>query len=720
MADTRQDTRDLLLEVGVEELPARFCPGALEQLRQKAERALDEARLAHGPVEVFGTPRRLVLLVQDVATQQADREVVARGPARKAAYDAEGRPTRALEGFARGQGIAVDDVEVRADDKGVEYVYARKLEQGQPVTTILPPLLEQLILSLEFPKSMRWGAGQTRFARPIRWILALFGDARVPLQIEGIASQRTTRGHRTLTGNEEAAVDNPRDYFAKCAHLYVMVDHSQRQNIIWHQVQQEARHLGGYVPRDEDLLEEVTWLVEQPYAFSGSFDPDYLEIPAEVLVTSMRNHQRYFPVYDQAGGRLLPHFIAVRNGLDEHLDNVRKGNERVLRARLADARFFFSEDRKTTLADKVEKLRDIVFQEKLGSLYQKVGRVRELAGWLAGALQLDAADADRCGRTAWLCKADLATAMVYEFTELEGVMGREYAVRDGEDPEVAAGIHEHYLPRFAGDSLPARATGIVAGLADRLDTLAGFFSIGLIPTGSADPYALRRTAQGAVLIITEAELRLPLAALVDQALAGYTQLDAATRAATRSELLGFFRARLEGLLKERGSRYDVVDAVLAAGFDDPVDLLLRAEALARLMEQPEFTDVFIAFKRVANLGARAGEAFVDLPETRQGLADGTFRWADVVQPELFAEPAERALWQAVARLREPLQAALAAGDYAGFYEQVARLKAPVDGFLDGVLVMDENPGVRRNRLALLRAVAEVIGGPADLGRLAVG
>lgn len=699
------DTRDLLLEIGVEELPARFCQPALDQLRQKATAALDEARLAHGPVDTFGTPRRLVLLVRDLALRQEDRELVARGPAAKAAFDAEGNPTRAAEGFARSQGVAVADLEIRAAEAGGEYVYARRMEEGQSVTAVLPPLLAKLVLSLEFPKSMRWSDKSIRFARPIRWICCLLGAARVPFSVDGLETTRTTWGHRALAPTESPPLETPQDYFSKAGHMYVMVDQVQRREIIWQKVQEVASALGGYVPRDEDLLDEVTWLVEQPFAFHGSFDPAYLEVPAEVLVTSMRSHQRYFPVYERAGGRLLPYFIAVRNGLDEALENVRAGNQKVLRARLADARFFFDEDRKVTLEQRREKLRHIVFQERLGSLLEKSQRLEWLAGQTALRLGMDQDDAARSVQAARLAKADLATHMVYEFPELQGVMGREYARLEGLENGVARAIYEHYLPRFAGDELPATPAGTITALVDKLDTLAGFFSVGLIPTGSQDPYALRRAAQGAMLVILESELRVSLSLLIGDALAGYRIMDGDQRERTARELAGFLRARLDGILRERGYRYDVVEAVLAAGYDDPVDAVLRAGALSRLLEDAQFQDVFLAFKRVANLAVKAAD---------YGAAGA------VVNPALLQEGPERELWQAFAAAREGLEAALDSRDYAGFYHRVVRLKPHVDLFLDKVLVMADDPAVRQNRLAMLDTIARLLGSPADLGRLSVG
>src|SRR5919198_609 len=493
-------THDLLLEIGVEELPARFCPPALEQLKARAGAARAAPRLAHGEIVTLGTPRRLVLLVRDLAARQADRDILSRGPATRIAFDAAGQPTRAAEGFARGQGISVHDLLIQADDKGVAYVYARRHEAGRSADALLPSLLRDLIYALEFPQSMRWGIHSMRFARPIRWLLCLLGDRVVPFDVEGIQTARDTCGHRALAPSP-LPVPAVHDYAGTCAQAYVMVDPAQRRDVIWQQVQSAAAELGGPLHRQETLLEEVTWLVEQPLAFHGSFDPAFLELPAEVLVTSMQEHQRYFPVYERDGGRLLPYFIAVRNGLEACMENVRHGNEKVLRARLADARFFWDEDRRCRLEDRLDALKAVVFQDTLGSQFLRTERIVWLAEVVAAALDYDPETRDRVVRTARLCKGDLVTQIVAEFPELQGVMGREYARAQGEAPLVATGIFEHYLPRGAGDLLPRSPTGIAVGLADRLNTLAGFFGLGLMPTGSADPFSLRRGAPGMTALL---------------------------------------------------------------------------------------------------------------------------------------------------------------------------------------------------------------------------
>ena len=701
------DTRDLLLEIGVEELPARFGPPALDQLADKAAATLAAARLAHGDIETYGTPRRLALLVRDLAATQEDRAALVKGPAARAAYDAEGKPTEAALGFARARGVAVEELVVQDDEKGAPYVYVRTREAGQSADAILPDLLRDLVYALEFPRSMRWGAHRLRFARPIRWLLCLRGDQRVHFEIEGVATTTETYGHRTLSSGAPIPVPTARDYVDICLEAGVMADPVARRAEIRRQVDAVAEGIDGRAPDRDDLLEEVTWLVEWPTAFYGRFDPAFLELPEDVLVTSMRAHQRYFPVYARADGRLLPAFVAVRNGGDVSLDNVRHGNEKVLRARLSDARFFWDEDRRRRLEDRLDGLKQAVFQERLGSQYLRTERIVWLANSIAGMLDYDAATRAAVSRTAWLCKCDLSTGLVGEFPALQGAMGRVYARAQGEEESVAAGIFEHYLPRGADDALPESPTGVAVGLADRLNTLAGFFGLGLTPRGSADPFALRRAAQGVTAIIVEQRLRLSLSALLDAALAGYARFDEATRADTKDDLRRFFRARLEGAMKERGLRYDVVEAVLAVGYDDMADAMARAEALAHGLRTPEFAAVTGAVKRIVNIAAKAESAGAD-----GDSAAGT----DIGALEL----AEAALWHAVVDVRADAEHALASEDYARFYQRVAALKGPVDVFFEQVLIMDSDPVVRRRRLITLRDLAALLTRPADLGKLVMG
>ncbi|MFZ5822965.1 MAG: glycine--tRNA ligase subunit beta [Bacillota bacterium] len=697
------ERRNLLLEIGTEEIPARFCGPALEQLKANATKALNDARLDFALIDVFGTPRRLVLYVKDLALLQKDVEMVAKGPAKKVAFDAEGKPTIPAQKFAQGQGVAVEDLEVRADEKGGEYIYARKLVKGESVAKVLPPLLASLVTSIDWPKSMRWADRSIRYARPIKWILALLGDRRVPFDVDGIETVDTTRGHRVLGPAQPIKVNNADEYFAQVSRGYVMVDQQIRKQIIWQQITAEAAKIHGHVERDEDLLEELTWLVEQPNAFIGSFAEAYLDVPPAVLITTMKENQRYFPVYKAEGAEeLLPYFVGVRNGEQDYMEIVRAGNEKVLAARFADARFFWDEDRKHSLEWFNGKLKNVVFQEKLGTQFQRVERLVSLAREYAREYGLKPEQAEQAVKAAWLCKADLATKMVFEFPEVQGYMGKQYHLREGGDPAVAHAIYEHYLPRGAGDELPHSDPGIIVALADKLDTLAGYFSIGMIPTGSQDPFALRRAAQGVVQTIVGNGLTLDLGELCSLALTQYNlPSDVALKAL--NDLLEFFKARIKVIMEQQGIRYDVIDAVLAAGFRDVTDAINRAEALGAMMGVEEFAAVTGAFKRITNLAGKADEAGVQTGE---------------IDPELFEEASERELYGAFVELRPDLKRALDLGEYESFYRTATKLKAPVDAFLDNVRVNVENERVRANRYSLLQALGSLLSAPADLSKLA--
>ncbi|MDF2626538.1 MAG: glySB [Symbiobacteriaceae bacterium] len=697
------ETRNLLLEIGTEEIPSRFCQPALDQLKANAEKALAEARIDFKLADTFGTPRRLVLYVKDMALVQKDVEVVQKGPAKKAAFDANGNPTVAIQKFAQSQGVEISALEVQKDEKGNEYMYARKLVKGESIAKVLPPLLASLVLSFEWPKSMRWADRSIRYARPIRWILAMLGDRRVPFEVDGIATVNTTMGHRVLGPGAPIVVDNADDYFPKATKGYVMVDQNIRKQVIWQQVTDCAYRLGGHVERDEDLLEELNWLVEQPTAFSGAFDPAFLDVPPQVLVTTMKENQRYFPVYkDESRTELLPNFIALRNGERDYIEIVRAGNEKVLAARLSDARFFWDEDRKRDLASYNDRLKAVVFQEKLGTQYQRVVRLTELAEKVANHLNLPHGERAQATRAAQLCKADLVTRMVFEFPEVQGYMGQQYLLREGGDPAVAKAIYEHYLPRGAGDELPRTGPGIAVALADKLDTLAGYFSIGMIPTGSQDPFALRRAAQGAVQTVIENGLTVDIADLCALAIEGY-KLENPVELKTLGDMLDFFRARIKVMMEARNYRYDVIEAVLSASFRAPYDAMRRAEALSRMLTEPEFAAVTGAFKRVTNLASKAEEAGVEPGE---------------VDVELLTEAAERDLYGAFVDLRPDMKQALDGLDYEKFYQIATRLKQPVDAFLDNVRVNADNEKVKVNRYSLLTAVGGLLSAPADLGRLA--
>jgi glycyl-tRNA synthetase beta chain len=694
LADARRDT--LLLEIGVEELPAALCPEAMAQLRQRGEGLLRAQRLDFGRTQALGTPRRLAWLVEGLAPRQRDAEVSARGPARTAAFDAAGQPTAAAVGFARAQGVPVTALTVgRVGER--EYVFAHRREAGRPASLVLAQLLPELVASLQFARSMRWGTGDFRFPRPVRWVVALLGAAVIPCTVADLPAGRISQGHRSLHP-DPLVVPAAADYVEVLRAAGVMVDRQERREAVRAGIAAAAAAVGGRVRPEPELLDEVTDLNEWPTAFAGAFDPAALRLPPEVLVTVMRVHQRYFPVED-AQGRLLPRFVGVRNGGREHLDTVVRGNERVLAARFADARFFYDEDARQTLAACAARLDGVAFAAGLGTMADKAQRLAALASRLGETL---GADVDTVSRAALLCKADRLTHLGAELPELEGIIGAHYAARDGEPPPVVAAIGEHVLPRAAADgALPATAAGRALALADRLDTLAGNFLLGRQPRGGADPLGLRRAAGACIRLAEAAGPAFALRPAVAWAVQGYAGLlPEATAAAPRAvaELTEFLRGRLEARLAELGHRPDVIDAVLAAGDDPVADVLARCAALSGSLGGSGWADTVTAFKRAGHL-ARQGDA------------------GDGVDPSLFRHPTEEALWRALTAARAAAAAAASRRDHAGVLEATAGLRQPVDAFLTEVLAMDPDPAIRRNRLALLAGVAAVPACVADLGRL---
>jgi len=682
-------SKDLLLEIGTEEVPAHVMPGILAQLKEKAEAALKENRMSFASVRTIGTPRRTALLVKDLAEQQADVESENRGPSLKIAFDADGNPTKAAQGFARGQGIDPKDL-VQKDG----YVYAQVHEKGKPAAEILQTLLPALICGLNFPNNMRWADLDFKFIRPLRWLVALYGSEVIPFEVAEVKSGRTSRGHRYLSQGDFDIPDAD-SYEQACEAQHVIVDQQRREQMIREQIVDVAHKNGGEVEVNEELLEEVVYLVEYPTALCGHFEEKYLELPPEAVITPMRDHQRYFPVKDKEG-KLMPLFITVRNGGSEHLETVQHGNERVLRARLADAQFFFDEDRKKSLAEHRDKLKTVVFQQGLGTMYEKSERVEKLAGFICDLLGADDKTRKHATRAAFLCKADLVTGMVTEFTELQGIMGREYARLDGECEKVAVAIDEHYQPRFAGDQLPQSPAGRVVSLADKIDTLVGMFSIGKIPTGSQDPFGLRRQALGLVNMLIEAQYTISMSKLVDQALDLYEVTDAQKRAKLQTEVADFLRLRLKNVLDDAKIRYDVADAVLA-DIDNIYAVSLRAQAVAAFVADDKHLGDIQAFCRVANLAAKAEDTNIDAA--------------------LFQQDEERSLYQVYQSTASSLESLIGGQDYAGALDALTELAAPIDAFFDAVLVMDKDAKVQHNRLALLRAVHELISQVADFKKI---
>ncbi len=684
---------ELFLEIGTEELPAGFQRPAMRDLERLLCKELDNARIAYGKVRTFATPRRLAISVADVAAEQQRQELELSGPSIKVAFDAEGKPTKAALGFARSNGVDVSELTTRQTDKG-EYLFLSKVVEGGTTADLLPEIFPRVITSIPFKKSMRWKDLDIRFARPMHWIVALYGGNVVPFDYGNLKSGKLSRGHRFMAP-QTFAVAGVDSYLAEAERHFVIPDMDKRRQLIAGQIQATADAAGGNLLQDEGLLDEVTCLVEDPTPLCGTFEEKYLQLPRELLITTMREHQRYFSLVDNEG-KLLPKFITVSNTRAEDPQVVISGNERVIRPRLSDAMFFYTQDQKVRLESRLENLKNVVYQAKLGTSYEKVMRFRDLAVGLAD--QVDAEVRDLADRAALLAKCDLESGMVYEFPELQGIMGREYATIEGENPRVAKAIYEHYLPIQAGGELPSDNVGALVSLADKIDTICGCFGVGLIPTGTADPYALRRSAIGILNIILERGYRISLPELIGKSV----DLLAAklTRPAeeVKTDVLEFIRLRFFNLLTGQSYPQDAVDAVLAASFDDAVDALERVKSLAALKGQDDFEPLAVAFKRVVNI-IKGG---VGTP----------------VDAALFEEDSERELFEATQKTQTEVLARIADGDYAAALGAIATLRGPVDTFFEGVMVMAKEETVRTNRLALLTQVAKLFAGIADFSRIA--
>ncbi|MCK8828071.1 glycine--tRNA ligase subunit beta [Natroniella acetigena] len=691
-------SNDLLLEVGTEEIPAGFMEGAFEQLEELACNLFADNRVEIGEVRATGTPRRLVLYIEDVAEQQSDLKKEVRGPAKSVAFDDAGNPTKAGVGFARGQGIDPEELEIRDTENG-KYVFAVTVEEGKATTELLSQILIKIIKDLNFPKAMRWANQELRFARPIKWLLALYGTEKIELSLAGVESDNWTLGHRFLSEGK-VKIEEATTYFNKLKEEYVIVDHLQRREMIVEQIKEIGQEYDVEVVIEEGLLQEVNFLVEYPTALSGSFEEEFLQLPEEVLITSMREHQRYFPVRDEAGD-LKNMFVTVRNGTDEYIGTVRAGNEKVLRARLSDGIFFYQEDQAEKLEDKVEELKDIIFQKELGTLYEKIERMITLAENFGQLLELSDAEIEQAKRAAKLAKADLVTEMVNEFAKLQGTMGKEYALLDGEEEEVAQAIFEHYLPRHATDQLPGLEISRVVSISDKIDNIVGCFSVGIIPTGSQDPYALRRQAQGIVKIIVDAGLNLQLDQLIDTALDSLAEQNKleASAVEVKEQVLDFFKLRLQNLLEEAEIRYDVSDAVLAINYYDVNDTLMRADALMEFRAEEGFEELITAFNRASNLAAKAEEKQFD--------------------PELFREEPTEQLYSAYQEVREEIEQLTAKKYYLQALQEVAKLKKPIDNFFNSVMVMTDDQEIKNNRLGLLKTVSQLLSRIADLTKIVI-
>ena len=681
--------RDLLFEIGVEEIPAAYILPAMEQLARSLERELTTARLSFESTRTLATPRRMTVIVKGVADAQISETRTVTGPPARIAFGDDGAPTKAAMGFARSQGVDVAALTV-ADN----YVQVEVTDEGGPAVDVLPRLLAAAADTLSFPKTMKWGP-ERRFARPIRWLVAMLGSEIIDLTYADVRAGDTTMGLRVWSpGPHEVAGADAYEELLRDS--YVIADHEKRRDMIARETSRVAAACGGRLVEDPELLEEVTFLTEWPTVYAGHFDKRFLKLPRDVVVAAMKGHQRYFAVESEEG-MLLPHFLCVVNAPQDHHDIIRKGNERVLESRLDDAEFYWLEDTGSSLESKVERLKDVVWLEGVGSLYEKTERLESLAAYVARAVAPDALDT--AVRAARLAKADLVTEMVRdgkEFTELQGIMGREYALKSCEPPEVASAIYEHYLPRFAGDVLPKAPAGTILSIADKIDSIVGCFSVGLIPTGSQDPYALRRQAIGLVRIVDEGGLPLSLGDLVRTAGAGYKVVGDALDELVES-VLSFMRLRARTLFIDAGHAYDLVDAVLEASFDSLLGVRPRLTALTHFRAEDDFEGLVIGARRAMNI--------------LKGQTPGDF------DPGALVEPASLALNEVREAVAAGVDSAMAGGDFDCAVRELLRLRKPIDSFFDDVMVMVDDPKLKEARLGLLEEVKRLFMRVADFSKV---
>ena len=690
------DKHTLAFEIGVEEIPAFDLDSANKQLEKMVPAAFADARIPYDSIEIHSSPRRLIVMAYGVADATEALVEEYKGPAAKIAFDADGNPTKAAIGFARGKGLSPENLE-RREVNGTEYVFATKNIPATPVADLLPDVLAGFITAIKWPRSCRWAAYREYFVRPVRWIVAMLDDVVLPVSFAGAESSNFTMGHRVLAPGKHT-VDTAANLLDVIRAAYVIPTQAERERIIREGVAAIEAETGFTADLPAKTLLEVVNLSEYPQPLVSIFDEEFLQVPEEIIVDAMLMHQRYFPLYD-AAGKLTNKFIIVSNGNPECAATIIDGNERVVRARLDDAKFFYEEDLKHPLESYIEKLDKVVFQESLGTVRQKAERLEKLACALSADAQLDAADAADAKRAARLCKADLVTNAVIEFTSVQGVMGSYYAAASGETPQVAQAIGQHYQPRFAGDALPDTTVGKLVALADKLDTICGLFAVGQGPTGSSDPFALRRSAIGIVNML-ETGLAISLAAAIDESLASFAAQGVAfDAAAVRAEVVDFFVTRTKVMLRDGGVNADTIDAVLAAGVEEPAVISQRAHALedARANDAETFDNLATAYARANNLRK---------PELGEDVDDA-----------LLTEP-ERALAGAVATAEQAVASALASDDFAAALSQLAALRAPIDGFFADVMVMDEDAALRDNRLRLLNRFVAVFANVADFGKMA--
>lgn len=693
-------TKTLLLEIGLEELPAQYVSPSATQLLTRVENYLTEANLSFDEAKSFSTPRRLAVMVKGVAEKQADTQEELKGPAKKIALDDAGNWSKAAEGFVRGQGLTTDDITFK-EIKGVEYVHVQKFTPGKLAIEVLAGL-EKVITAMTFPVSMHWGNHSFKYIRPVKWVTALLNEAIIPFTVMGVTTDRTSRGHRFL--GDPVSFEQARDYENLLEKQFVIADASRRKLMITEQIEEMAQKNGWVIDLDEELLEEVNNLVEYPTVFSGQFDERFLDIPEEVLITSMKEHQRYFYVKD-AAGHLLPYFISARNGDAVHIENVAKGNEKVLAARLDDGAFFYQEDQQITIDAAVERLKNITFHEKIGSVYDKMLRVKELAQIIGKHAGLTQEELAQLNRAAAIYKFDLVTNMVGEFPELQGVMGEKYALLQGEDPAVAQAIREHYMPTSSEGELPASNIGTVLAIADKYDSVASFFAVGMIPTGSNDPYALRRQAYGVVRMIEEKGWSFPIEQIESEMIASLTKHDNQLIEhfiTQKDEVVTFVKGRIRQLLQGRKVRHDVIDAVLNSSQEDMPVLVQTARILESNLNSATFKPTIESLTRVMNLA-------------RKGAQDAIEKTDFVVDEALFENESEKALYQEICRVETIFEN----GSISEEFKALESLQPTIDQFFDETMVMAEDKAIRENRLALLGKLGKLVISFASLDGLIV-
>lgn len=689
-------TKKYLLEIGVEELPARYVRDALQQLKDNCAKIFKDERVTYEEINVYSTPRRLVLVAEGLEDKQADLKETLKGPAKRIAFNDDGNPTKALLGFMKGKDIKINNTYIQ-EYNGEEYVYANIIKNGKNIKEVLNINMINLIKSITFSKSMKWGGKNIRFARPIRWIVSLLDDEIIPFDLEGIKASNITKGHRFL-GSNKIEINCVDEYFDLLKDNYVIVDQNKRKETIKYRSEKLAKEKGGNLLPDETLLDEVTNIVEYPTPIIGRIKEEYLSLPKDVIITPMKEHLRFFPVVDDKK-RLLPYFITVRNGNEDFIDTVIKGNEKVLGARLEDAKFFYMEDIKVPLDSYVEDLKNIVFQEKLGTLYDKTKRVQKLAAKIGGYLEVGEDTENNIDRAGYLSKADLVTKMVSEFTELQGKMGMEYAKTSGENEIVSLAIYEQYLPRYSGDELPTTTAGAILSIGDKLDSIAGSFAIGIQPTGSQDPFGLRRQALGIINIILDKKLNLSLSELIEFALYIYVEENglAFDYNKVKLEITEFFNGRIKNMFMDMGIRYDIIDAVISTKTDDIYDMRIRADKLNEWLSKDGLSEILSAFNRVSNLAEKA--------------------ITDEVKRDLFIEEEEINLYDTFNNIEEKVISFINKKEYDKALDQFVVLREPVDKFFDNVMVMVEDEDIRDNRLGLLKKIYDTMLLICDLSKI---